>query len=175
MDVANPLNEQIAELLAEISKLEAERDRQKQFFVERGLFPFSTVRPDVLERLKGNIETFEDLDRTIDSKRQKLVSLELLMLDNSIKSLQSTTGQVDGSVKSLQTTADQTLRSSMGLERATKILIFATLLLAVIAVFNISVDLYRANPLLGLLGILGSFAVIISGFLKTLPILRKKP
>ena len=70
--MSNPLNEQIAELLAEIIKLEAERDRQKQFFVERGLFPFSTIRPDVFERVKANIETFEGLNRTIDCFRLTL-------------------------------------------------------------------------------------------------------
>src|SRR3989442_9611489 len=133
------------------------------------------IAEEFKERHRSDFNKLDDFTHKIDFSRQKLISLELLMLDNSIKSLQSTTGQVDGSVKSLQTTAEQTLTSSKRLERSTKILIFATLLLAVIAVFNISVDLYRANPLLGLLGILGSFAVIISGFLKTLPILRKKP
>jgi hypothetical protein len=172
--VSNPLSDQVGELLAEIIKLEIERDRQKQFFVERGLFPFSNIRPDTLERLRTNVETFEDLNRTIDSKRQKLISLELLLLDNSIKSLQLTMGQVNDSVKSLQTTANQTLMSSKKLERLTNILIFVTLLLTMIGIYNISIVLYPTNPLVGLTGTLGSGFLIIVVLWKIVPVLRKK-
>jgi len=168
--VSNPLNEQIAKLLGIILELERDRDKHQDALEN----PTSTQLADELIETKRHRLAIEALTREIDLRRQELISLELLMLDNSIKSLQSTMGQVDSSVKSLQATAEQTLRSSMGLERSTKILIFATLLLAVIAVFNTSFDLYQVNPLLGGLDILGSFVVIIYGFWKLMPVLRKK-
>ncbi len=171
--MSSPLNEQIAELISEIRKAEEERDRHLKRM--EGLLLLADISEEFRQKNRFEFIKLDDLTRKVDFLRQKLISLELLMLDNSIKSLQSTTGQVDGSVKSLQSTADQTLRSSVGLERSTKILIFATLLLAVIAVLTMSLDLYRANPVLGGLGILGSFVVIILGFRRLFPILRKNP
>jgi hypothetical protein len=171
--VSNPLNDEIARLFLDLQKLEEDLERHLKIMEQIGLL--GNVSDQDRRKYSVQFQMRDDFEKKIDYGRQKLISLELKMLDNSIKSLQSTTGQVDGSVKSLKATADLTLRSSMALERSTKILIFATLLLAVIAVFTMSLDLYQVNPVLGGLGILGSFAVIILGFWRLFPILQKKP
>src|SRR2546427_1337024 len=113
--VSNPLNEQIAELITDIMKLEAQREAHLKRMEGVGLL--SDIAEEFRERHRSEFIKLDEFTRKIDFSRQKLISLELLMLDNSIKSLQSTMGQVDGSVRALQTTANQTLTSSKGLER----------------------------------------------------------
>src|SRR3989442_1547721 len=132
------------------------------------------IAEEFKERHRSDFNKLDDLTHKIDFSRQKLISLELLMLDNSIKSLQSTTGQVDCSVKSLQTTAEQTLMSSKKLERSTTILIFVTLLLAIIGIYNISIVLFPTNPLVGWTGTLGSGVLAVYALWKMVPALRKK-
>jgi nitrate/nitrite-specific signal transduction histidine kinase len=182
--VSHPLNEQIAKLLIDILKLERDRDKHQDALEN----PTSTQLADELIETRGHKAAVESLTREIDLRRQELISLELLMLDNSIKDLKSTTGQVDNSIKSLQstmgqvdcsvkalqTTAEQTLRSSKKLERLTNILIFVTILLAIIGIYNISIVLFPTNPLVGWTGTLGSGVLAIYALWKMVPALRKK-
>ena len=170
--MSNPLNEQIAQLISEIMKLEAERDAHRKRMEGIGLL--SDIAEESREKHRSEFIKLDEFTRKIDFSRQKLISMELLMLDNSIKSLQSTMGQVDGSVKALQTTAVQTLTSSKKLERLTNILIFVTILLAIIGIYNISIVLYPTNPLVGWTGTLGSGVLIVYALLRFLPVLRKK-
>src|SRR6266571_5308472 len=101
--VSNPLNEQIAKLLGIILELERDRDKHQDALEN----PTSTQLADELIKTKRHRLAIEALTREIDLRRQELISLELLMLDNSIKSLQSTVAQVDGSIKSLQSTTSK--------------------------------------------------------------------
>ncbi len=170
--MSNPLNEQIAELISEIMKLEAQRDLHLKRMEGLGLL--ADISEEFRQRNRFDFVILDDLTRKIDFPRQKLISLELLMLDNSIKSLQSTMSQVDGSVKSLQATANQTLTSSKKLERLTNILILATVVLAIIGIYNISIVLFPTNPLVGWTGTLGSGVLAIYALWKFVPALRKK-
>jgi chromosome segregation ATPase len=184
--VSNPLNGQIAELLAELMKLEAERDRTEDPI--RHMYPLAANRPEILESIKPRLEAVQRLNQTIDAKRQKLVSLELLMLDNSIKDLQMTTRQVDGSVesletttghvddsiKSLQETTKEVLKSSSKLERLTSILIIATILVGVIAFYQTTLTLAQSIPFAGWVGSIGSALVIVYLFVRILPRMLKR-
>src|SRR5205807_6816623 len=87
--MSNPLNEQIASLITEIMQLETDRAKIQQFLDTAGLFPGIRMGLDdkSIAALKPKIEQVQILTSRIDSQRQKLVSLELLMLDNSIKDL----------------------------------------------------------------------------------------
>ena len=173
--MSNPLNDQVADLLVEIHNLETERDRLEKQLTERGLFPLSGQPPQFVERYRPAIETVERLNQTIDSKRQKLISLELLMLDNSIKdmqlvtrqvdgsvqALQTTTGQVNESIKSLQTTTDKLVKSSTKLERLTTLLVYVTIMLAIIAIYNVALVLGQSNPFYGAIGVIAIFAGLV--------------
>lgn len=103
----------------------------------------------------------DEIRQKIDYARQKLISLELLMLDNSIKDVHSMMGQVDGSVKSLQTTTDKLLSSSTKLERLTGLLIYITIMLAIIAIYQVALVLGQLNPLYGAIGATLTFIVFI--------------
>ena len=187
--MSNPLNEQIASLITEIMQLEADRAKIQQFLDTSGLFPGIRTGLDdkSIAALKPKIEQVQILTSRIDSQRQKLVSLELLMLDNSIKdlhsitsqvdasikSLQSTTSQVDSSVKSLQETSRDVLKSSNKLERLTLILVMVTILVALTGIFSVSVVYLTINPLVGSIGIDATFGGFIAFILYSIPIVRK--
>ena|SRR2546428_7867563 len=158
--MSNPLNDQIAELIAEIMKLESQRDKEQQFFEERSLLPLSNLRPDTLASLRPRIETLERLERTLESKRQKLISLELLMLDNSMKSLHSTTNQM--------------LTSSTKLEYLTRLLIMVTVFLGIVAILNVAVTFLPTNPYVGFVGMVATLAAMIYLWIRIVPILRHK-
>ncbi len=168
--VSNPLNEQITKLLIDIVKLERDRE-QHQDALEN---PTSTQLVDELIETKRHRLAIEALTREIDLRRQELISLELLVLDNSIKSLQSTTSQVDTSINSLQTTTSQLLKSSTKLEWLTTLLIYITVLLAIIGVYNLSIVFYPSNPPAGLLALFGSIAALIYLFYKLFSFMSKK-
>ena len=181
----NPLNNQIADLLSEIERLQAERDRQEKSIDYR--YPLSTQPLDVIERIKPILETIDRLTRTVDAKRQQVISLELLMLDNSIKdlhsitsqvdasikSLQSTTSQVDSSVKSLQETSLDVLKSSNKLERLTLILVMVTILVALTGIFSVAVVYLTINQLVGSIGIDATFVGFMAFIVYSIPIIRK--
>lgn len=155
----NPLNEKISLLLQEIAKLEAERDQTEKPI--RDLYPLSNQRPEIITSVKPRLEVVERLNQTIDSKRQELIAAELLMLDNSIKELRSTTGQVNDSMKSLNTTTDKMLKSSTKLEGLTLILNYITLMLVIIAIYQVVLVLGQSNPLYGVIGIWADFLALI--------------
>jgi len=134
--LSNPLNEQIAELLVTIMKLEQQRDKDQESLEQIGAFPYTTLSEVVRGKLQPRIELLARLNSRIDSLRQKLISLELLMLDNSIKSLQSTTTQV--------------LTSSTKLENFTRVLIYVTALVGIISIFNAGVVILPFNAVVGL-------------------------
>jgi hypothetical protein len=183
--VSIPLNERIGQLLIEIPKLQERRNDHE--LVLQNFQPIANQPPEVLRQIQQNIEAVERLTRTIDSKRQELISLELLMLDNSVKSLQSTIGQVDSSVKSLQSTtaqvddsikalketSDRMLTSSTKLERMTIILVWITLFLGLIAVFNVTVVLIPINLNVGLVGVGATLGTMIYLWVQAIPTIRK--
>ncbi len=161
--MSNPLNEQIASLITEIMQLETDRAKIQQFLDAAGLFPGIRMGLDdkSIAALKPKIEQVQILTSRIDSQRQKLVSLELLMLDNSIKDLHSATGQVDGSVKTLDTTTNKVLMSSTKLENLTKLLVLVTVLLAIIAIYQVALLLSMTNPLYGAIGTFAVFVALV--------------
>lgn len=154
------LSNQITALITEITQIETERDRIQKQLDEKGMFPLSSQPSAFVERYKPVLETVERLNQTIDSKRQKLISLELLMLDESIFHMQLATGQVDSSVKSLETTTDKLLKSSTKLERLTTLLIYITILLAIIAIYQVSLALGASNPVYGAIGAFASLTAL---------------
>ena len=155
----NPLNEKISLLLQEIARLEADRESVESKI--RHLYPLASQRQDTVDRIRPDLETIERLTRTIDSKREELIASELLMLNNSIKDLRSTTSQVDDSVKSLQTTTDKLFKSSTKLERLTTLLVYVTIMLAIIAIYNVALILGQSSPLFGAIGVIAIFAGFI--------------
>ena len=169
--MSNPLNEQIADLLSEIEKLEAERDRQEKSIEYR--YPLSTQTPDVIERIRPTLEIIDRLTRTVDAKRQQVISLELLMLDNSIKDVHSIMRQVDGSIESLQGTTKEVLKSSTQLERLTFTLIFLTILLGIIGFYQAAITLSPNNPYAALIGAVGVPILILVLLLRFGPRLSK--
>jgi len=170
--VSNPLNEQIAELIGEIKRLEDQRDQHLKRMEGQGLL--TDIAEEFKVRHRSEFNKLDDFTHKIDFARQKLVSLELLILDNSIKSLQSTTSQVDTSINSLQTTTSQLLKSSTKLEWLTTLLIYITVLLAIIGVYNLSIVFYPSNPPAGLLALFGSIAALIYLFYKLFSFMSKK-
>ena len=92
--MSNPLNEQIAQLISEIMKLEAERDAHRKRMEGIGLL--SDIAEESREKHRSEFIKLDEFTRKIDFSRQKLISMELLMLDNSIKSLQSGTYSYPG-------------------------------------------------------------------------------
>jgi hypothetical protein len=155
--VSNPLNEQISKLLAEIIGLERDRSDEQEALEN----PTSTESADYLMEIKRHKNSIDFLTREIDLRRQELISLELLMLDNSVKGLHSVTGQVDESIKSLEGTTKEVLKSSSKLERLTEILIFATLLLGITAVYQVTVTLGQTNSYAEWTGIIGIPVLVI--------------
>src|SRR5437870_13669258 len=140
--MSNPLNEQISELLATIIKLEQQRDKEQEALDTLGAFPYTSLSEAARGKLQPRIELLARLNSKIDSQRQKLISLELLALDNSVKALQSTTTQV--------------LTSSTRLENFTRLLIYLTVLLGLISIFNTFVVMIQFNALAGFIGIVAS-------------------
>ena len=81
----------------------------------------------------------EDLDRRVEIVRQKLMSLQLAGINEVSKHLNQNVQTLNESTKSLQSTTSQALASSTNLERLTKVLIYITALIGVVAVLNIGV------------------------------------
>jgi len=156
--MSNPLNEQIADLLVTIMKLEQQRDKDQESLEQIGAFPFTTLSEVVRGKLQPRIELLARLNSKIDSLRQKLISLELLALDNSIKSLQSTTTQV--------------LTSSTRLENFTRLLIYLTVLLGLISIFNTFVVMIQFNAVVGFVGIVASLVGMVYLWAKAAPKIR---
>lgn len=155
--MSNPLSEQIAKLLAEILRLERERSDHQEALEN----PTSTELADQFIETKGHEDSINILTREIDLRRQELISLELLMLDNSIKDLRSTTSQVDRSVQSLDETTNKVLKSSTKLERLTTLLVYVTIMLAIIATYNVALVLGASNPYYGAIGVIAVFAALV--------------
>src|SRR2546427_3609848 len=140
-------------------KLEQQRDKDQESLEQIGAFPYTTLSEVVRGKLQPRIELLARLNSKIDSLRQKLISLELLALDNSIKSLQSTTTQV--------------LTSSTKLENFSKVLIYVTALLGIISIFNTGVVMLPYSPAVGFVVIvISSIGMILLG-LTTVPKIRK--
>ena len=163
--MSNPLNDQIAQLIAEITKLEQQRDKAQQALDDIAspsmfLGYFESLKPERQQVLRPKIQLVETLDKTIDSKRQKLISLELLALDNSIKSLHSTTNQM--------------LTSSTKLEYLTRLLIMVTVFLGIVAILNVAVTFLPTNPYVGFVGMVATLAAMIYLWIRIVPILRHK-
>lgn len=157
--VSNPLDQQISDLIREIGALEAERDRIVQQLMELRAYPISELRPEVFQKLRPLIESAERLDRNIDSKRQKLISLELFKLDDSIKSLETTT--------------DKLLKSSTKLERLTTILLWATLFIGLAAVLQVSVAIYQISAIAGFIGTSSTLVGLVVLGILVRPVLRR--
>ena len=159
--MSNPLNEQIAKLLIQIMELERDREKHQEALENptpaqpaADAYASTTQLADELMETKRHQWAIEGLTREIDLRRQELISLELLMLDNSIKdlrstvaqvdgsirSLQSTTSKVDDSVKSLQETTTKVVMSSTRIEYFTLIVVLTTI--ANIAIFLLTINIY---------------------------------
>jgi hypothetical protein len=156
-------------------QLEADRAKTQQFLDTAGLFPGIRMELDdkSIAALKPKIEQVQILTSRIDSQRQKLVSLELLMLDNSIKELHSVTGQVDGSVKALQSTTRQVNDSVKSLHDTTTKVVksstrieYLTILVALTTVSSIAITLMTIN-------IYYSVAVSIGGLIALVRLWQK--
>ena len=155
----NPLNEQIVELLVTVMKLEQQRDKEQESLAQIGAFPVMSLNETARGKLLPRIEQLDRLTSRINSLQQKLVSLELLMLDNTIKSLQLTTTQV--------------LTSSTKLENFSKVLIYVTALLGIISIFNTGVVMLPYSPAVGFVVIvISSIGMILLG-ITTVPKIRK--
>lgn len=157
--MSNPLNEQVAELIADILSLEEQHDKEKELLDTLGAFPVMSLKEPAREKLLPRIEQFQRLRSRIDSQRQKLVSLELLVLDNTIKSLQSTTTQV--------------LASSTRLESFTRALIYVTALLGIVSIFNTGVVTLQFSLAVGVTVIVISSAAMAYLGVKSMPKLRR--
>jgi len=153
--MSNPLNEQISELLATIIKLEQQRDKEQEALDTLGAFPYTSLSEAARGKLQPRIELLARLNSKIDSQRQKLISLELLALDNSVKALQSTTTQVP--------------TSSTRLENFTRLLIYLTALLGVVSIFNTGVVTLQFNWVGGLAVIVTSSIAMAYLALKAAP------
>ena|SRR2546427_9577476 len=164
--MSNPLNDQIAQLIPEITKLEQQRDKAQQALDDIAspsmfLGYFESLKPERQQVLRPKIQLVETLDKTIDSKRQKLISLELLALDNSIKSLHSTTNQM--------------LTSSTKLEYLTRLLILVTVFLGIVGIFNVAVTFLPLNLYVGFVGIVATVAAMGYLWVRAVPpVLRRK-
>lgn len=156
----NPLDEQIRLLIAEIAKDEAERDRIETQ-LQKDYYPLANLPVHRLESIRPSLEVLERLKVSVESKRQKLISLELQRLDDSIKDLHSATNQVDGSVKSLEATTNKVLKSSAKLESLTKLLVIVTVLLVIVAIYQAALTLSTSNPLYGAIGIIAVFGLLV--------------
>src|SRR2546427_11239336 len=155
----NPLNEQIVELLVTVMKLEQQRDKEQESLAQIGAFPVMSLNETARGKLLPRIEQLDRLTSRINSLQQKLVSLELLMLDNTIKSLQLTTTQV--------------VTSSTKLENFSKVLIYVTALLGIISIFNTGVVMLPYSPAVGFVVIvISSIGMILLG-ITTVPKIRK--
>jgi len=160
-----------AELLTEIMKIEAGRDLHLKSMEGEGIL--TDIAPEFRERHRAKFDKLDDFTRKIDFLRQKLISLELLMLDNSVKSLQSAMGQVDGSVKSLKTTTEEVLKSSTKLERLTLILVWVTIFVGLTGIFNVSVVYLTINSLVWSIGIIATFAGFTALIAYAIPTIRR--
>jgi hypothetical protein len=169
--VSNPLNDEIAKLLLDLQKLEEDLERHLRIMEQIGLL--GNVSDQDRRKYSVQFQMRDDFEKKIDYGRQKLISLELMMLDNSVKDLRSTTTQVDSSVKSLQETTKDVLKSSTKLERLTLILVMVTILVALTGIFSVSVVYMTINPLIGAIGVDATVVGFVAFIAYFIPIIRE--
>jgi len=103
-----------------------------------GLFSWPSMAVN-REKYPEKFLYLEDLDRRVEIVRQKLMSLQLAGINEVSRHLNQNVQTLNESTKSLQSTTSQALASSTNLERLTKVLIYITALIGVVAVLNIGV------------------------------------
>lgn len=114
--------DEIDQLISEITKLEVERNGEAA-----KLELFGTLTDEGRQRLQPLIRNLERLNRELDLKRQKLISLELLSISEYSNRMNQNIARLDDSVKSLGTTTKQLLRSSVRIETWSVLLILVAI------------------------------------------------
>jgi len=136
--VSNPLSDEITKTTAELTELENQRNKYRAEMETLGLFSWPSMAIN-REKYPEKFLYLEDLDRRVESVRQKLMSLQLAGINEVSRHLNQNVQTLNASTKSLQSTTSQALASSTNLERLTKVLIYITALIGVVALLNIGV------------------------------------
>ncbi len=132
------LSDEITKTTAELTVLENQRNKYRAEMETLGLFSWPSMAVSH-EKYPEKFLYLEDLDRRVEIVRQKLMSLQLAGINEVSKHLNQNVQTLNESTKSLQSTTSQALASSTNLERLTKVLIYITALIGVVAVLNIGV------------------------------------
>src|SRR5213593_3360971 len=125
--MSRPLNQQISELVSEISKLETDLERQRKSMEGRGLLSFAASE-DFRQRNWPDFQLLDNLERSLDYARQRLVSLELISINTYSDTLNQNIQTLNSSVKSLETSTNKLVKSSTKLEYLTAIVILVAVL-----------------------------------------------